>query len=101
MKILYVGGLHGGEWETYRNQALGDLRNGGRITNLFPKNHNGDWAWSEALSQMGHEVIQFNYRFSSLIDHETLVKWKGLKESYDVLYRWPLFSKIDQIPGRR
>jgi len=97
MRILYAGGLHGGEWTTFRAQALKDLQTNGRITNLFPKNHNGDWMWSQVLSQMGHQVLQFNYRLSYLIDNITLVKWRGLKPSYDeVLRRWPWLSRLDQ-----
>jgi spore maturation protein CgeB len=97
MKILHADGLHGGEWTTFRKQALEDLQVHGRITDLLPKNHNGGWIWDQVLSQMGHEVIQFDYRSSFLINKEILIRWSGLKESYDtVVSRCPWLSRIDQ-----
>ena len=82
MKILYAGGLHFGEWKTYRTQALNELHTTGEITQLFPKYHNGDWMWTQTLSEMGHDVIQFNYRFNFVIPLEAAVKEDRLWDIY-------------------
>lgn len=97
MKILYGGSLHAGEWEEFRPHALKELRTEGKITNLYPKNNNGDWIWTRVLVELGHEVIQFNYRSSFLIDPETMVRWKNLNESYSALLRaLPRLADIEQ-----
>ncbi len=96
MKILCAGGLHLGEWETYRKQALDELNATGKIKQMFPKNHNGDWMCSQVLSDMGHEVIQFNYRFGSLTPFETLVKEDKLWEVYESFSSESALAKQDQ-----
>jgi spore maturation protein CgeB len=85
MRILNANCLHSGDWVFAAPQFREDLRREGRIISQFPAHHNGGWMWTQALREMGHEVIEFDYRTSPLLKKEWQAKIPLLNRSYTAL----------------
>lgn len=97
MKILHVDCLHGGEWESYWPVAQNELKKHGEIIHHFPQNHNGPWIWTEVLRELGHEVIDFDYKAGAIVKKESLVRhpwgYSLYKKAASIL---PQVAKYDQ-----
>jgi spore maturation protein CgeB len=80
MRIFNVNCLHSGDWRAAGPQFREDLKREGRIVGQFPANHNGAWMWTQALRELGHDVVEFDYRTSPILKKE----WQA---RYSLLYR--------------
>jgi len=97
MKIFHAHCLHTGEWESYWQQALKELKEEGRIVNKFANYHNGAWTWTQVLRELGHKVVEFDYRTTHLIKKKTLIKHPFLYGLYgDTKKREvPILTRLD------
>lgn len=87
MIILNANCLHSGDWVFAAPQFRAELKREGRIVNQFPAHHNGAWMWTQALRELGHEVVEFDYRTNSIIKKEWQVRSSLLYKSYLALCR--------------
>lgn len=85
MLILNVNCLHSGDWVFAAPQFREDIKRQGKIVNQFPAHHNGAWMWTQALRDLGHEVVEFDYRTNSLIKKEWQARFSTLHKTYDTL----------------
>lgn len=87
MKFLNANCLHSGDWAAAAPQYRDELKQGGKITTQFPANHNGGWIWTQALRELGHEVIEFDYRSSPIVTKELRAKHPWLYPAYESLLK--------------
>lgn len=82
MRIFNVNCLHSGDWIFAAPQFRDELKREGRIVNQFPAHHNGAWMWTQTLRELGHDVVEFDYRTSPLLKKEWQAKSPLLYRSY-------------------
>jgi spore maturation protein CgeB len=87
MIVLNVNCLHSGDWVFAAPQFREEIKREGKIVNQFPAHHNGAWMWTQALRDLGHEVVEFDYRTNSLIRKEWQARFSTLHDSYNKLCR--------------
>jgi len=85
MIILNVNCLHSGDWVFAAPQFREEIKREGKIVNQFPAHHNGAWMWTQALRDLGHEVIEFDYRTNSFIKKEWQARFSTLHDGYNIL----------------
>jgi spore maturation protein CgeB len=85
MRIFNVNCLHSGDWHFAAPQFRDDLKRNGRITSQFPAHHNGAWMWTQTLRELGHDVIEFDYRTNSLLKKEWQARFPFLHRTYSGL----------------
>lgn len=82
MRIFNVNCLHSGDWVAAGPQFREDLKREGRILSQFPSNHNGAWMWTQSLRELGHEVVEFDYRTNFIVRKEWQAKHPALQRGY-------------------
>lgn len=87
MRIFNVNCLHSGDWLFAVPQFREDLNREGKIVSHFPAHHNGAWMWTQTLRELGHEVVEFDYRTSCLLKKEWQVRSSFLYQSFSALCR--------------
>lgn len=96
MRIFNVNCLHSGDWVAAGPQFRDDLKRKGKIVNQFPAHHNGAWMWTQSLRELGHEVIEFDYRTNSIVSKELQAKHPRLQENYSALLKkFPKLAALD------
>lgn len=96
MRIFNVNCLHSGDWVAAGPQFRTDLQREGKIVNQFPAHHNGAWMWTQTLRELGHEVIEFDYRTNFIVKKEWQVRYPLLQRSYaSILKKSPRFAAFD------
>lgn len=87
MRIFNVNCLHSGDWVAAGPQFREELQREGRITNQFPAHHNGAWMWTQSLRELGHEVVEFDYRTNFIVKKELQARYPFLQRAYADLIR--------------
>ena len=103
MKIFNVNCLHSGDWVFASQQFREDIQREGRIVRPFPAHHNGAWMWTQTLRELGHEVIEFDYRSNWLVKREWQARHPFLYDAYNGLCKrsWRLTAlEIHLMNGR-
>lgn len=96
MRIFNVNCLHSGDWVAAGPQFREELRREGRIVSQFPVHHNGAWMWTQSLRELGHEVIEFDYRTNFLVKKEWQARYPSLQRGYtDLLKKFPRLAALD------
>jgi len=92
MRIFNVNCLHSGDWVAAGPQFREDLKREGRLTSQFPAHHNGAWMWTQTLRELGHEVIEFDYRTNFIVKKELQARYPSLQRGYANLVK--KFSRL-------
>ena len=87
MKILNANCLHSGDWVVAAPQFREELKQKGQIVNQFPRNHNGAWMWTQSLRELGHEVVEFDYRFSPILKKKWQAKYPTLNWIHERVWK--------------
>ena len=82
MRIFNVNCLHSGDWVAAGPQFREELKREGRLNNQFPAHHNGAWMWTQSLRELGHEVVEFDYRTNFIIKKELQARHPFLQRTY-------------------
>ena len=82
MRIFNVNCLHSGDWVAAGPQFREDLKREGKIVSQFPAHHNGAWMWTQTLRELGHEVIEFDYRTNFIVKKEWQARYPSLQRGY-------------------
>ena len=96
MRIFNVNCLHSGDWVAAGPQFREELKREGRIVSQFPANHNGAWMWTQSLRELGHEVVEYDYRTNFLVRKEWQARYPQRQRAYaDLVKKSPRLAALD------